>query len=250
VSVRPIRLLTPARPTRRSPRALVRLAIVTVVAGLALLVPVPVAAGVAAPIVFNARQDFQVSPDQANPSGRWSYRQTGPGSLRPLLAEFITDHFAVPGLQTWQGTEVSGGDQDKLPWVGVNTTGSDANPLTVSWPAGALLAHPGTDEAVVIMWQSPKEGLASVRVSLVDRDPNCGDGFGWSIRRTHHRTLAAGSVPNAGSVSANRTGYPLLAGIDVDPGTRIELRLDKGPGDAACDSTQVKLTIRLRPGDF
>jgi hypothetical protein len=240
------------RPHWRSRGAAARVAVLAVVSGLALLVPVPVAADTATPIIFNARDDFRVSPNQANPSGPWRYRQTGPGRHHPLLDEFWTDHFGMPGLETWHGQEgSSGGEKDKLPWVGVNTTSSDVDALGIDWPAGALLVHPGHNAAVMIVWRSPKEGLVRVRATVIDRDDDCGDGVRWSIRLSHRHALAAANIPNGGSAKVNEHGYPALGAIDVDPGSRIELRIGIGPGGTnSCDSTQVRLTITLWPGDF
>jgi hypothetical protein len=220
-------------------RAATRAAVVVALA-FAFLIPGPVAAGGASPIIFNARDDFRVSPNEANPSGPWSYRQTkGPG--KPLLDEFFTDHFFVPGLETWHGQTVSTSIKDKLPFVGVNATGSDQQPLGIDWRAGALLVHP-TDSDVVIRWTSPMAGSIRIRAAVIDRDNNCGEGVNWVIQLGNQPPIAKGNIPNGGSIKGLRTGSYRVA-----VGSRLELRVGKGPDHAGCDSTQVRLRIALSP---
>jgi hypothetical protein len=208
--------------------------------GLLLLVPSEAAAGSPTLIAFNAREDFLVAPDQANPNGAWSFRRSGSGT--PLLRGFWTDQFGVPGLETWHGRQVSTGDKDKLPWVGVNASGQDLVPQGVDWPAGALLVHPGASRSVVIRWQSPKSGSVRVRLGLIDRDDNCGDGVSWSLRLLGQPTIAKGAFPNGGSASIRSGWYRAEAGALLD----LRVRGGNG-GDISCDSTQVRLTIALQP---
>lgn len=209
------------------------------VLGAALLLPGTVVAGTPSVLVFDARDDFRASPNEANPSGPWSYRQRDRHGHRPLLAQFRTDWFLVPGLEVWHGTEIY--DPGNVePHVGVNTSGSDQLVQgAVVWPAGALLVHPGKRAAVIIQWKSPKAGKISVRAAMIDRNSVCGDGFRWSIRRAHHSPLVAGLVPNGGSATA------FLAAIKVDRGSAVELRIGTGPGSFQCDSTEVRLRIVL-----
>jgi hypothetical protein len=213
-----------------------------VVVGLALLLPSTVVAGSPSVLVFDATDDFRVFPNQANPSGPWSYRQTKPDGRRPLLAGFSTDQFLVPGLETWH-TELYDPGNSQIPMVGVNTSGSDQLAQgAIVWPAGTLQVHPGRrGTAVIIQWRSPKEGKVNVRASLIDRNVACGDGFRWSIRRVQKSPVASGLVPNGGSAAV------FLAAIDVNRGTGIELRIGTGPGGTRCDSTEVNFRIVLTP---
>jgi hypothetical protein len=212
-----------------------------VVVGLTILLPSTVVAGTPSVIVFDAKDDFRTFPNQANPSGPWSYRQRKSNGHQPLLAEFWTDQYLIHGLETWHGTVVSR-PGDAQPNVGVNTSGSDQFINGTSfWPAGALLVHPITTGAVIILWRSPKEGKVDVRASLIDRDATCGaDGFRWSIRRAQESPMASGLVPNGGSVKVS------FAAIRVHRGTGIELRIGSG-NSQECDSTQVRFRIALTP---
>lgn len=200
---------------------------------------VPVAAGGTSSITFNARDDFRFSPNQANPSGPWSYRRAAPDGSRPLLENFSTS--AQPcgesgeGIESWYGPEVL-----DLPAVSRNATGADAFPCGAFVPAGVLMAHPGGDDAVVIRWTSPMAGSIHVRATLIDADAFCGDGVQWAVRILGEPVIAKGSFPNGGSAKV-RAGW-----FHVDEGSRLELKI--GPaGSNSCDSTQTNLRIELVP---
>jgi hypothetical protein len=214
-----------------------------VMAILAASLAVPSAAVAATPdsIVYRAGAHFRTSPNEANPSGPWSYRQAI-GSRRPLLDEFWTDQAFYPGLETWHGQQISMDERDKLPFVGVNTSGSDAHPFNIDWPAGALLVHPSSTSAVVVRWRSPGPGTIRIRASVIDRDNNCGDGVSWSIRLRDQQLVAKGAFPNGGSAGVRSGPYR------VDAGSLLELRVGMGAGgNHGCDSTQVGLRITLTP---
>jgi hypothetical protein len=220
-------------------RLAVTRAAVAIAVAFVLLVPAPVAAGGGSPMVFNARADFRASPNEANPSGPWSYRRAAEGFRGPLLSEFGTDHFLIPGLETWHGQELST-PGNKLPFVGVNTSGVDQHPFTIDWPAGALLVHPGDAGGVMIVWRSPKQGRVQIRASMIDRESTCGDGVRWAI--SAHPVLASGVIPNGGTAKVS------LGAIHVDLGDRVALKIGPGPnGDVNCDSTQIKFVITLTP---
>jgi len=200
----------------------------------------PAVAATPSLLTYSARDDFLIAPNQANPNQPWSYRRAG--GHTPLLRDFSIDHFGVEGLETWHGKQMSTSDKDMLPWVGVNTTGEDQQPLGIDWPTRALLVHPGFTQAVVIRWQSPRAGSIYVRAALIDRDVNCGDGVDWSIRLAGRPAIARGSFPNGGSASV-RSGW-----YHVEAGSRLDLRVGVGGnGDNQCDSTQVRLKVLLQP---
>lgn len=229
--------------SRKLRRAATRAAVAITVA-FVLLVPAPVAAGTASPIIFNARDDFRVSPNEANPSGPWSYRRTAPNGNKPLLPNFSTDVSNVcgpsgEGQQVWFGPEVL-----DLPAVWKNTTGSDAFPCGAFVPAGALMAHPGNEHAVVIRWTSPIAGSIHVRAALIDRDDFCGEGVNWAIRVLGQPPIAKGNIPNGGLAKV-RAGW-----FHVEQGSRLELRVGRGPDHNGCDSTQVRLRIALSPDNI
>lgn len=194
------------RSTRNLRRAATGASVATAVA-FVLLVPVPVAAGSASPLVFNAREDFRVSPNQANPSGPWSYRRTAPDGTKPLLENFSTS--AEPcgssgdGFQSWFGPEVL-----DLPAVSKNATGADAFPCGAFVRKGAMMAHPGGAHAVVI----------SGRVR-------------WQARSTFERDSSI-VTPSAETVSIGRS-----ACSDSHPSLGATSRTAVRPGFAPAGST-------------
>jgi choice-of-anchor C domain-containing protein len=199
------------------------------------------------PLVFNAADGFRVAPNQANPSGVWSYRQKDPGGGRSLLTYFDASAEDLEGLEAWSGTEV---EPDHLPSVTYNNTGHD-QPLdhyhfggTSPLPAGGLAAHPGADHPVVIRWTSPSAGLVSIRLGLLDLDPrfggtSWGDGVRGSIGKPRH-PVVSGAIANGGQQA------PIVVRIRVRAHDRIELKIN-GAGDHHGDTTQVDLTITLFP---
>ena len=216
-------------------RAATRAAVAISVA-FVLFIPAPVAAGTAAPLVFNAAHDFLVYPNEANPSGPWSYRMKDPDGSRPLLANFDPNR-EVDGWEAWSGTL----GPWILPVVAYNNTGSDYYVDGYPLPAGGLFAHPEATHPVVIRWTSPSAGRIAIQLILIDRDPMCGDGFGWSIGKVRH-PVVSGTVPNGGTAAAN------VARIDVHAGDRIDLKISAGANhNDSCDTTQVGLTIKLLP---
>jgi hypothetical protein len=200
---------------------------------LVLLIPAPAAAG-GFSMIFNVKEDFRVSPNQANPNGPWSFRMRTSSGSKPLLNEFWTDHFGIEGLQTWHGQHISTSQKDKLPFVGVNATGTLQTPLGITWPAGALLVHPGATRQVIIRWTAPRTGQIRFRAALIDRD-SCGDGVHWVFQIGNQPAIAQGNLDNA--VVKVRSGSYVLTG-----GEHLELRVGIR-GTNSCDSTQVRLRI-------
>ncbi len=219
----------PFRPWRIVARAAIAVSV-----GLVLLIPGPVAAGSPTPIVFNAREDFRLSPNEANPSGAWSYRQTYSDGTRRLLTHFDSSFADVEGFEAWSD------DNAYLSWpwtpaVSYNNTGGDFSYV----PADRLFVHPSNEHAIVIGWKSPGAGYISVRLRLTDLDNGGGDGVGWSIGKRHNPFLA-GTIVNGGAVEAS------VAQINVRAGDRIDLKVN-ALSDQGWDTTQVGLRIIFWP---
>ena len=214
-------------------------AVVAISVAFVLLIPAPVAAGRAAPLVFNARDGFQVSPNQANPSGVWSYREKHKDGTYPLLTNFDASLSDVDGMEGWFGSE---GPPWYLPAVWYNNSGID-QPVccpTSPLPAGGLFAHPGGSYPVVIRWTSPRAGVVSIRLGLIDRDMLLGDGIAWSIGKPHH-PVVSGAFGNGGQLE------PIVIRIRVQAHDRIDLKINRGPTTNSADTTQVDETITLYP---
>jgi hypothetical protein len=142
-----------------------------------LLLALPGAAAAAGTTSWNAASDFRAYPAQANPAGTWSYLQTAGASRNPLnftaLSVFTQAAFGVPGIDQWAAN--TGDGNSHLPMVGVNESGHDQTLLnaSVTWPAGAMVVHPFTND-VVVRWTSPVASTVTVTggFSALDRgDP-------------------------------------------------------------------------------
>jgi hypothetical protein len=220
--------------------------------GLAALAVVVLIAGVATPSAsasrptWDVRADFRVFPNQENPSpdqmnnpGVWSYLYSPSGQLNPgaykLLPGFSTDKFAIPGLESWSGDNVSTSQYDLLPTVGINATGHEVSPSNVHWPADDVLVHPWWNQPVVIGWRSPVHGDVTVSgiVSLAQQ-PNCGDGVDWALY-LDETVLAHGTIAQ---LEDNTWFLP----VHVSPGHSLYLTVSSRT-TIYCDSTLVDLNI-------
>ena len=212
-----------------------------------LLLPATVAAGQPTGTSYNARTEFQVSPNQANPSGPWSYRRVLPDGSKPLLHLFATGvtntcGSSGEGQNVWFGPEAL-----DLPAVWKNTTGGDAFPCGAFVPKGALMVHPmdddndATKQAVVIRWTSPAAGSIHIDAVIIDRDGFCGEGVNYAIQIGRQPYIAKATLQNGGSAEVSSGWY------HVEEGSKLELRVGSGTDHSGCDSTQVNLKVRLMP---
>jgi hypothetical protein len=194
-------------------------------------------------LTWNLAADFKVAPDQANPNPDqygnpevWWFMsgQAQDTATFALLPEFISDAFAVDGLEQWQG--IRGEPTDKLPAVGVNATGVDQQLSSFSWPASVVRVHPLRKRSAVLGWQSPIDGAVDVNVLFTDLDPTGGNGFRWAV-------LLNDDLEGYG-ISGNGGG----GGIEIpilflSPGDFLYFVVGSYQGDYSYDSTQLDLTI-------
>jgi hypothetical protein len=193
--------------------------------------------------------DFQLAPHQSNPNpdqygnqGVWSFMHGAtlhdPSSYM-LLDNFVSNAFGVNGLEQWTGTFVSGGALDVLPAVGINATGADQTPSTISWPANVIRVHPISGDAVIVGWHSPINGRVRIKAHFSDLDPNGPwDGIRWFID-AGSTTLASGVLPNA--------GIPQTASLTVRVRRHTVIYVlvdDGGAGNYYNDSTELSLIIK------
>jgi hypothetical protein len=214
-------------------RAAIRAAIALAFA-IILLIPAPVAAGSVDPVIYNARKDFLLSPNQDNPSGVWSYRQTyGDGTAR-VLTHFDRSFSDVEGIEAWSDNQA----YQAWPWtpsILYNNTGADYLYL----PADGLFMHPSNEHDIVLRWKSPGDGRIAARLWLIDRDNGGGDGVGWSIGKPNH-PLVSGAITNGGRLE------PIIIRLNVKEGERIDLKINPRQ-DQGWDTTQVGLRIKFWP---
>jgi RHS repeat-associated protein/uncharacterized repeat protein (TIGR01451 family) len=200
---------------------------------------------------WNIAHDFQLAPNQANPSngGVWSYLQAGSNPLDPSgytkLPTFTSQAYGMAGLQQWTGSFVSTSPQDLLPAAGVNASGASLHPTTFVWPNGVFRVHPWTP-AVVVGWTSPFTGTVHVEGAVTHLDQSCGDGVRWNVLSGSTR-LASGQVTfgaSAGQFLSEGTGGASLNQISVTTGQSLYFVVDAGAqGNFSCDSTALDVTI-------
>jgi RHS repeat-associated protein/uncharacterized repeat protein (TIGR01451 family) len=201
---------------------------------------------------WNIAHDFQLAPNQANPSngGVWTYLQSGSNALDPSgyskLPNFTSQAYSIAGLQQWTGTFASGGRaDDMLSAAGVNASGVSQHPLTFVWPNGVFRVHPWTP-AVVVGWTSPFTGTVHVEGAVTHLDQSCGDGVRWNVLSGSTK-LASGQVTfgaNAGQFLSEGTGGAGLNQISVTTGQSLYFVVDAGAnGDFYCDSTALDVTV-------
>jgi IPT/TIG domain len=164
------------------------------------------------------------------------------------VANFIADRFGVQGLETWQGTVISGDDRTRLPSVSINARSDNPYPAGIDWPPGTVLVHPLDNQVVVVGWRSPISGRVQVAGGVADLHNLCGDGVDWSVDKGA-TTLASGSVPSGGSqffISAPAAAN--LENVAVGVGDVLYFVVGPGPsGNHICDSTSLDVTIRRLP---
>lgn len=151
------------------------------------------------------------------------------GGLRPFTKR--RDNVAEQaGLVGWT---IESADNPSLV---INTTSEVAKFVTITLPTKAVCVHPGPQEVVTAVWQSPVAGKVLVSARVHDADANCGNGFQWAVRHGG-KELAGGTVENARGAEA--------VGVEVDVKAGELIRLSIAPrGEYSCDSTQIDFVIR------
>ena len=198
---------------------------------------------------WNLATDFRVFPHQRNPNPDsignpdvWHFMESSslvhdPGTYA-LLPEFISDRESIQGLEGWQSA-IDCTVDDKLPFVGINATGTLQRYLTITLPAGVVVAHPCFDQLAIVGWRSPIDGTVTIRSKFTDVDDVCGNGIAWSIEHGS-RSITQGEITNGGSQALD------LKSIDVTQGSFLYFIIDPKDGDHSCDSTGLDLTITTR----
>jgi hypothetical protein len=196
---------------------------------------------------YTATTDFSATTNTA--SSTWSYRGSSNGLTRdgvygllPTYASLGTFTGPAAGTQAWL--------TPGLPAVGVNLTGADqvftqyGPAAQFTWPAGAMLVHPGPGSFAVVSWLASAEANLAISFRFKDMDPNGpgSDGIDWFVERNSGaNTLANGSIGVAGD-----SGILNLSGVHVSAGDRINFVV--GPqGGYGFDSTQFDATIVATP---
>jgi hypothetical protein len=206
----------------------------------------PVVASAATPVPITRWKlavDLRAHPSQ-NPfpsylggPSVWSLR--GSDSLNhdgryPLLKSF-SSAFGSPAIEAWHGSaNICVG----VPAVGVNITDNPASLCSGQVPGQAAIARPSPKRLAIVAWSSPFEGTISINhIGVADLDGACGDGVTFYID-LGPKTLSSVRINNKDAktlpsiTQTVRTGFPVY--FIVDPGPN---------GNAACDTTQLQVTI-------
>ena len=155
-------------------------------------------------------------------------------ALRPLTV-YRPEAAGIKGLHTWvpQGAD--------NPSLVISTLEKPVTFSTISLKAKAIAVHPGPQIPVSAVWKSPIAGKVTIKASLHDADPNCGNGIDWEL---HHgeKTLHKGVMDNGKSLTLPETKTTVQKD-DL-------LLLIVGPrGVYWCDTTEIEFTIQAESGE-
>lgn len=195
---------------------------------------------------WDLASDFRPWPNQENPNrdscgnpNVWYFMgnislDRNPSSYY-LFPDFWVNHDNVVGLVAW------GNKNGPAGVIAFNASGVTQHDFG-EWTANRIVVHPGPSSLSITGWRSPMDGNVKITGSVVDKDPNCGDGINWYIDKGS-KGLAAGSFNNGGGQEfQNGMGGSGLANVAVNRDEFIYLIVHpKGGYD--CDSTFVNFTI-------
>lgn len=170
---------------------------------------------------------------------RW-LELSGSGELALLTAP-VKDLLGHTGLNAWRNA--SGAD---TPSVTVNATDQEVSFITIKLAAHSLAVHPSPKGGIAVGWRSPITGSVRVSGRVVDADPNCGDGVGWTLSLRSggaQRLLASGAIVNGGAQAlSDGQGAVKLNEISIRSGEVLALAV-LPKADYSCDTTVLDWNI-------
>jgi hypothetical protein len=166
--------------------------------------------------------------------------------IRKLFTRATRGVAALSGVDSWTGAD---GRPD--PCAIANNNDHPVSFSTLTIPAKSIAMHPGPSTGVAVGWTSLVSGSVQIRGSVVDGDPNCGDGIDWRIEHARGDTLgtlASGSFPNGGAQEfSHGDGGTRLESIEVRAGDVLQLTVFPKE-NYSCDTTIINLEISERDG--
>ena len=111
--------------------------------------------------------------------------------------------------------------------------------------ANGITAHPSPTDFVAIGWQSPIDGLVSIKAQLSDAHPECGDGQEWFLQ---HLSQRRAENLWKGRFGAGGSAKTIPKKVSVRKGELISLILGPG-GNYTCDLTEMNLNISEALGE-
>ncbi|WP_395145875.1 DUF1549 and DUF1553 domain-containing protein [Armatimonas sp.] len=142
-----------------------------------------------------------------------------------------TPFYSVGGVSGVDGVK---GEKDALSAT-VNTTRKEQRILTFTLPPRSVNVHPSPQGGVGVLWEAFLDDTVTVRATLADADPACGDGFAWEIRHGE-KVLTSGKVINGGSVTIPPQQ------VSVKKGESLVVCVLPG-GEYSCDTTTVTCEV-------
>ena len=193
---------------------------------------------------WNLASDFTATgganPDHDQYGTRpWSYLESAasashdPGTFS-ALPSFSAN--VGGGLAAWS-------DSGSGALVGINPTSAPITQGGVTYPAGQIVAEPGSGgRFVAIGWRSPLDRTATIMVSSsLTPDTSgsglCSYGTAWTLDQN-------GTPLIQGTTTTSTTSF--TTSTSIDPGGSIYLTIATPPADAGCDATEVSLQIQTQ----
>jgi hypothetical protein len=175
-------------------------------------------------------------------------RPVGSGSIpAPQAAEAVRKGLYTAKVTDFGGNKAANGwGSGATPWLVVNAGREPVRYSSLTLPPRSVSTHPSPTLAAAVGWRSPIAGTVTVAGKVVDVDPNCGNGVGWSVELLHDgrkQVLASGVIDNGKAVTLDPAALPGLIAVRVAAGDLLSLVIDPRDGDHACDSTHIEFVV-------
>ncbi|MFO0382710.1 MAG: DUF1592 domain-containing protein [Pirellula sp.] len=201
----------------------------------------------------------------------WATRQSSPVAIVDLARRFECDEdvlrawFDYLGIQSTNAQKIKGHVTSSLQrvsgyefvsgWSGADALSVIANSSSehVRIPGNlaphSLLVHPAPTMQIVVGWESPINGMVTVKGSVQHAHPECGNGVQWSLQLRRNSTIQnlASGIAHGPNILPFEVSKPLL----MSERDIICLVVSPRDGNHSCDATAVQLTLqeRLQPVD-
>lgn len=201
----------------------------------------------------------------------WATRQSSPVAMVDLAQRFECDEdvlrawFDYLGIQSTNAQKIKGHITSSLQrvsgyefvsgWSGADALSVIANSSAehVRIPGNlapqSLVVHPAPTVQIVVGWESPMNGMVTVKGSVQHAHPECGNGVQWSLQLRRNATIQnlASGIAHGSTLHPFEVSKPLL----MSHGDIICLVVSPRDGNHSCDATAVQLMIEefLQPAD-
>lgn len=164
----------------------------------------------------------------------WSLREGSSRNGDYQLLPTYSARFVASGVSAWHDDTAG---CMRTPVIAANTINAPASMCNAQIPSNATMVHPSSSQMAVVAWTSLFDGTVNISSGVADLDPSCGDGVRFSVDRGTTE-LSAITLTNANALMLDPITTPVTFG---EP---LFFIIDAGlAGDAACDTTQLVVTI-------